>query len=76
VKQGGNGRVRFQPSGQLLAVAAGSMVNIFDVDKQVNLHSPPKVINKDEMQHLNIIVSGEGLPQNWIDLLSHGGYNI
>jgi hypothetical protein len=22
------------------------------------------------------IVSGEGLPQNWIDLLSHGGYNI
>jgi hypothetical protein len=51
VKQGGNGRVRFQPSGQLLAVAAGSMVNIFDVDKQVNLHSPPKVMNKDEMQH-------------------------
>jgi hypothetical protein len=21
-------------------------------------------------------VSGQGLPQNWIDLLSHGGYNI
>uniref|UniRef100_A0A0A9FAA3 Uncharacterized protein n=1 Tax=Arundo donax TaxID=35708 RepID=A0A0A9FAA3_ARUDO len=41
VKQGGSGRVRFQPrSGQLLAVAAGSMVNIFDVEKQANLHSP------------------------------------
>lgn len=50
VKQGGTGRVRFQPrSGQLLAVAGGSMVNIFDVEKQTNLSSPPKVINKYEM---------------------------
>lgn len=46
VKQGGTGRVRFQPgSGQLLAVAAGSMVNIFDVEKQADLLSPPKVIS-------------------------------
>jgi hypothetical protein len=21
-------------------------------------------------------VSGEGLPRNWMDVLSHGGYNI
>ncbi|CAL4920247.1 unnamed protein product [Urochloa decumbens] len=48
VKQGGTGRVRFQPrSGQLLAVAAGSMVNIFDVEKQVNLPSPPKGHNSE-----------------------------
>ncbi|XP_062213886.1 transcriptional corepressor LEUNIG_HOMOLOG-like isoform X2 [Phragmites australis] len=48
VKQGGTGRVRFQPrSGQLLAVAAGSMVNIFDVEKQANLHSPPKGHNSE-----------------------------
>ncbi|KAK3148682.1 hypothetical protein QOZ80_3AG0207350 [Eleusine coracana subsp. coracana] len=48
VKQGGNGRVRFQPrSGQLLAVAAGSIVNIFDVEKQANLHSPPKGHNSE-----------------------------
>nr|CAB3497381.1 unnamed protein product [Digitaria exilis] len=45
VKQGGTGRVRFQPgSGQLLAVAAGSMVNIFDVEKQADLLSPPKTL--------------------------------
>jgi hypothetical protein len=49
-KQGGTGRVRFQPrSGQLLAVAGGSMVNIFDVEKQANLPSPAKVINMYEM---------------------------
>ncbi|CAN6286084.1 unnamed protein product [Urochloa humidicola] len=47
-KQGGTGRVRFQPrSGQLLAVAAGSMVNIFDVEKQANLPSPPKGHNSE-----------------------------
>lgn len=46
VKQGGTGRVRFQPrSGQLLAVAAGSMVNIFDVEKQASLPCPPKVLD-------------------------------
>ncbi|PUZ35954.1 hypothetical protein GQ55_9G001500 [Panicum hallii var. hallii] len=45
VKQGGTGRVRFQPrSGQLLAVAGGTMVNIFDVEKQANLPSPPKTL--------------------------------
>jgi len=54
VKQGGIGRVRFQPrSGQLLAVAAGSMVNIFDVEKQASLPCPPKVIDMHEM--LNIM---------------------
>ncbi|KAF8708857.1 hypothetical protein HU200_030248 [Digitaria exilis] len=48
VKQGGTGRVRFQPgSGQLLAVAAGSMVNIFDVEKQADLLSPPKGHNNE-----------------------------
>jgi len=48
VKQGGTGRVRFQPrSGQLLAVAGGSMVNIFDVEKQTNLSSPPKGHNSE-----------------------------
>ncbi|KAL6638596.1 hypothetical protein ACP70R_023707 [Stipagrostis hirtigluma subsp. patula] len=48
VKQGGTGRVRFQPrSGQLLAVAAGSMVNIIDVEKQANLHSPMKGHNSE-----------------------------
>ncbi|XP_062213119.1 transcriptional corepressor LEUNIG_HOMOLOG-like isoform X2 [Phragmites australis] len=47
-KQGGTGRVRFQPrSGKFLAVAAGSMVNIFDVEKQANLHSPPKGHNSE-----------------------------
>ncbi|XP_020408748.1 transcriptional corepressor LEUNIG_HOMOLOG isoform X2 [Zea mays] len=45
VKQGGTGRVRFEPrSGQLLAVAAGSMVNIFDVEKQSSLPCPPKTL--------------------------------
>ncbi|PUZ35955.1 hypothetical protein GQ55_9G001500 [Panicum hallii var. hallii] len=48
VKQGGTGRVRFQPrSGQLLAVAGGTMVNIFDVEKQANLPSPPKGHNSE-----------------------------
>ncbi|WVZ61376.1 hypothetical protein U9M48_011265 [Paspalum notatum var. saurae] len=48
VKQGGTGRVRFQPrSGQLLAVAAGSMVNIIDVEKQANLPSPLKGHNSE-----------------------------
>ncbi|KAF8643981.1 hypothetical protein HU200_066620 [Digitaria exilis] len=48
VKQGGTGRVRFQPgSGQRLAVAAGSMVNIFDVEKQADLLSPPKGHNNE-----------------------------
>ncbi|KAL6638318.1 hypothetical protein ACP70R_025890 [Stipagrostis hirtigluma subsp. patula] len=48
VKQGGTGRVRFQPrSGQLLAVAAGSMVNIIDVEKQANLHSAMKGHNSE-----------------------------
>ncbi|KAJ1292591.1 hypothetical protein BS78_01G001500 [Paspalum vaginatum] len=48
VKQGGTGRVRFQPrSGQFLAVAAGSMVNIIDVEKQANLPSPPKGHNSE-----------------------------
>lgn len=54
VQQGGTGRVRFQPrSGQLLAVAAGSMVNIFDVEKQASLPCPPKVIDMlNVMQNL------------------------
>ncbi|KAF0917979.1 hypothetical protein E2562_021678 [Oryza meyeriana var. granulata] len=44
MKQGGTGRVRFQPlSGQLLAVATGSIVNIVDVEKETSLHSLPKV---------------------------------
>jgi hypothetical protein len=30
-------------------VAGGSMVNIFDVEKQANLPFPPKVINMYEM---------------------------
>ncbi|ONM11779.1 leunig-related3 [Zea mays] len=48
VKQGGTGRVRFEPrSGQLLAVAAGSMVNIFDVEKQSSLPCPPKGHNSE-----------------------------
>lgn len=48
VTQGGTGRVRFQPrNGQLLAVAAGSMVNIIDVEKQANLPSPPKGHNSE-----------------------------
>ncbi|OEL34203.1 Transcriptional corepressor [Dichanthelium oligosanthes] len=48
VKQGGTGRVRFQPrSGQLLAVAAGCTVNIFDVEKRANLSSPPKGHNSE-----------------------------
>ncbi|KAL6909614.1 hypothetical protein ACP4OV_001895 [Aristida adscensionis] len=47
-KQGGTGRVRFQPqSGQFLAVAAGNMVKIFDVEKQTNLHSPLKGHNSE-----------------------------
>lgn len=44
VKQGGTGRVRFQPRmGQLLAVAAGNTVNIIDIEKDTSLHSQPKV---------------------------------
>uniref|UniRef100_A0A0E0P483 LisH domain-containing protein n=1 Tax=Oryza rufipogon TaxID=4529 RepID=A0A0E0P483_ORYRU len=44
MKQGGTGRVRFQPQiGQLLAVATGSIVNIVDVEKEASLHSLPKV---------------------------------
>ncbi|GJN40395.1 hypothetical protein PR202_gb29602 [Eleusine coracana subsp. coracana] len=34
-------------SGQLLAVAARSIINIFDVEKQANLHSPPKDHNSE-----------------------------
>lgn len=46
MKQGGTGRVRFQPQiGQLLAVATGSIVNIVDVEKEASLHSLPKVIH-------------------------------
>uniref|UniRef100_J3LV13 LisH domain-containing protein n=1 Tax=Oryza brachyantha TaxID=4533 RepID=J3LV13_ORYBR len=44
MKQGGTGRVRFQPLiGQHLAVATGSIVNIIDVEKDTSLHSLPKV---------------------------------
>uniref|UniRef100_A0ACD5YBX9 Uncharacterized protein n=1 Tax=Avena sativa TaxID=4498 RepID=A0ACD5YBX9_AVESA len=45
VKQGGTGRVRFQPRiGQLLAVAAGNTVNMIDIEKDTSLHpSLPKV---------------------------------
>ncbi|KAL5219518.1 hypothetical protein ABZP36_020202 [Zizania latifolia] len=44
MKQGGTGKVRFQPHiGQLLAVAAGSLVNIIDVEKDTSLHPLPKV---------------------------------
>uniref|UniRef100_A0A453MMM5 Uncharacterized protein n=1 Tax=Aegilops tauschii subsp. strangulata TaxID=200361 RepID=A0A453MMM5_AEGTS len=44
VKQGGTGRVRFQPRiGKLLAVAAGNTVNIIDIDTDTSLHSQAKV---------------------------------
>ncbi|VAI40830.1 unnamed protein product [Triticum turgidum subsp. durum] len=44
VKQGGTGRVRFQPRiGKLLAVAAGNTVNMIDIDTDTSLHSQAKV---------------------------------
>jgi hypothetical protein len=33
-------------------------------------------VSTEERSGSNYHVSGERLPQNWMDILSHGGYNI
>uniref|UniRef100_A0A0E0D0I2 LisH domain-containing protein n=1 Tax=Oryza meridionalis TaxID=40149 RepID=A0A0E0D0I2_9ORYZ len=64
MKQGGTGRVRFQPQiGQLLAVATGSIVNIVDVEKEASLHSLPKTMELWSLSdnHRNTVQAHEGL---------------